>query len=509
MAFHVDQPEADISKSPALTNRMTQPGMILGTAACMSPEQSKGKSIDKKTDIWAFGCVLYECLAGKPAFAAETVSETIASILKGEPDWSALPSSTPLKVRDLLRQSLNKNTKDRIHDIADARIEMADALSEPSPWRSAAANKAHRVWAGLALLFMILAVGIGAFIVAWWLKPSPSMSKMQFTIDLPAGIQLTRGPLGLVRCELALSSDGKHLVFSGSPDGSETKAMLYLRSKDSPQARPIASTDGGRTPFFSPDSQWVGFWAHEKLRKVSLAGGIPIPLCDWNKIPMGESWSRNGMITIGTENGGFQTVNEAGGKLDRVTTPDPLKEATHRLPSFVDRGTAIFFTVMPHLHGNLSQVEVLSLQSGKRKLILENGADARLTPTGPLIFAREGTLLGVPFDSDRLEAYGSEVPVVNDVMQAIGETSSALNSGAGQFSFLIQDLLSTFPEVSFLIPTMNWSGLTAMAKLSHWYLLAKKRSTYLGSLRIGARSFSAHSERRQMCGFMILSVPHT
>jgi eukaryotic-like serine/threonine-protein kinase len=449
--YQKEDPAPDLSQSPMLAKEMTQEGMILGTAAYMSPEQVKGKAVDKRTDVWSFGCVLYECLAGKRAFEGETVAEKLAAILKEEPHWQALPIDTPREVMDLLHRCLRKDPRDRLHDIADVRIEIVEALSQPHAAQPVEARAVHQAWKIPVLILSVLFVGIIAAVITWHVRTPPSASRMQFTIDLTAGTQLTQNRSGPTRTELALSPDGTNLVYSASTDGSSSKARLYLRPTSRNTAQEIPGTEEARIPFFSPNGEWIGFWARGKLFKVSLGGGIPIALCDFGEMPMGASWGSNGSIVLGTEVKGLQSIDANGGKPRGLTLIEPTKEMAHRLPHFLPGGKAVLFTVMPQSWGIRGRIEVLELDSGKRKVLIDEGMDARYVPTGHLIYLREGTLMAAPFDLERLEMRGSALPAVEGVMQAINATLSQLNSGAGQFSLSRSGCLvyvsgGTFPD---------------------------------------------------------------
>ncbi|MGA2263880.1 MAG: protein kinase [Acidobacteriota bacterium] len=258
-AFQEESASGDLSHSPTITEAMTRVGVILGTAAYMSPEQARGRPVDKRTDIWAFGCILFECLAGRQPFEGETITETLASILKGEPDWQAIPATTPRHIRELLHRCLQKDPRERIHDIADVRIEVTRVVSPAGISEGVPSRAFRRGRLVAALVITSVLAATAASIVTWSLKPEPEQPGARSIIDLPAGTQLTRetdvDSMGPAHTELALSPDGKHLVFSASPDGSPGKARLYLRPLDSFETTAIPGTEGARTPFFSPDGQ--------------------------------------------------------------------------------------------------------------------------------------------------------------------------------------------------------------------------------------------------------------
>jgi serine/threonine-protein kinase len=434
-AFQGDVATADASKSPTITNDMTRPGVILGTAAYMAPEQAKGKAVDKRADIWAFGCILYECLTGKRPFEGETITETLAAILKGEPNWQILPAATPWRVKDLLHRCFQKDLKERLHDIADGRIDISEALSQPLAGESQAAReRGRRRIIGLWII-SLLVVGAAASVVTRHLRVTQSTVVQKATILFPTGVHLTSDVLGrITRTELAFSLDGRYIVFSGSSDGSASSTQLYLRALDRAEAVPIAATEGARTPFFSPDGQWIAFFAQGKLKKIPLAGGIPVSICELAAPPMGATWSTDGRIIIGQYQQGLQIIS-ADGRLEEVTTLDPTTEGGHRLPYFLPGGKTVLFTVMPHNWGVHGRIEVLSLDSGHRKVLVQEGMDAKYVPTGHLVYLNQGTMLAVPFDAESLEIRGSALPILEGVAQAINDTSGLLNSGAGQYAF--------------------------------------------------------------------------
>ena len=276
-AFEAEPPVTDISQSPTLTEEMTRAGVILGTAAYMSPEQAKGKPVDKRADVFAFGAVLYELLTGKRAFEGETITETIAKVLESEPKWELLPENTPWNIRTLLRRCLHKDANDRLHYIANVRIEIKLALEEPttvsptgivstaqSPlWRRAIP------WT-VALVAVVIAVSI-----AFWSSSSRTLPSLRKLVITPS----PTAPLGNRRFnDLAISPNGRHVVYFAVE---ATRGQLYVRAMDDLTARPLPGTEGvDRYFFFSPDGEWVAFVVGSNLKKVSLVGGAPITLCD-------------------------------------------------------------------------------------------------------------------------------------------------------------------------------------------------------------------------------------
>jgi serine/threonine protein kinase/WD40 repeat protein len=453
-AFTGETTGVDIANSPTITAQMTEPGVILGTAVYMSPEQARGRSVDKRADIWSFGCVLYECLTGTRAFHGETVSDTLAHILKGEPDWAALPRDTPFPIKALLHRCLQKDPRNRLHDVSDLRIEIVDALSYPLSEHTVAPTQPRRFrWifvVGIAAMILAGAMGviIGRKTIVMSVGPI-----VRTTIELPPGTQLTNVGPAIARTEIAFTPDGMSIVFSASPNGTSAKAMLYRRSLDSAESTPIRGTEGAMSPFISPDGKWVGFWAREKLFKIASSGGIPVELFDYKTFPpLGVCWSpEEKIITTRSVGTGLSEFSQKG-DVRELTRPDPKKEYSHRLPFVLPGGKALLFTAMPFSWGVSAWIEVLNLKSGVRRVLIEDGADARYAPTGHIIFVRRGKLMAVPFDLDRLRLTGPPVPVVETLLQALNAGYNFLNSGSGQYCFSTSGALLYAPGGIFPNP---------------------------------------------------------
>jgi serine/threonine-protein kinase len=408
--------DSTVTGSPA--DAATRPGQILGTAAYMSPEQARGKPLDKRTDIWAFGCVLYEALTGRQAFAAETTSDTVTAVLSEEPDWTALPAATPALVYSLLRRCLRKDMARRLHDIADAEIELEEALAalpgtaplsgvavdSPSPQ-----GRRRRVgWLSISPLAVIVASTAGG--LAWWMarQPAEPPSVTRFTLQLPAGRTVSRS--GTLGGALAFSPDGTHVVYVGTETGRD---MLYVRAIDRLKATPLSGTVGARRPFFSPDGQWVGFYGYSgerALKKVPLSGGTPIRLCDAGEF-WGGSWGEGGSIVFARSRyRGLMRVSAEGG------TPEALLPARPGLrfswPQFLPGGKAVLFTLF-ELEKPPARIAVLSLDTREYRLLVE-GHYARYA-NGLLVYAQGDSLFAAPFDIERLELTGAPVPALEGV----------------------------------------------------------------------------------------------
>ena len=455
-AIHDQISEVDIIKSPTITADMTQPGVILGTAAYMSPEQARGKPVDKRADIWAFGCILYECLTGKRAFAGDTITETLAAILTGEPNWQALPGAASWRVNDLLRRCLQKDRRERLHDIADARLEIEAPAAYPSE-TIPARRRFSLLWlaAGAAVIF------IAGILTDRYLfrhpQLAPSVSAVTAIIKVEPGLWL-EGRRRVQELErpsrtaMAISSDGKFVVYSAIEEnpGPQAEPRLFLRRMDQPLASPIAGTEGGINPFLSPDNRWVGFWADRTLKKTPVEGGAATVLCDAPLI-YGADWGGdNSIVFAGGNPAGVSIVSAEGGNPETLTKPDPNRdEAFHRLPSWLPNGKAVVFTVMRHGLDPQPWLALLRLDTREWSVLVQDAADAKYVPTGHLVFLRQGTLMAVRFDQAKLEVIGQPAALVEDVMQAFS-TSDYNNTGAGQFG--ISDTGSLIYAAGGIVP---------------------------------------------------------
>ncbi|MGC2332103.1 MAG: protein kinase [Candidatus Acidiferrales bacterium] len=409
--------ETDMGTSPTLTRMATQAGFIIGTAAYMSPEQAKGKPVDRRADIWAFGCVFYEMLTGKMAFSGETVTDTLAAVVMKDADWTQLPKQTPLRVRVLLQRCLQKDPKQRLRDIGDARISIDEVLLgalEPSSSAAAVAPVSAPFWRrALPWAAGILAVAL-ASLAAWNLKPSPAAPVVRAVLTLPAGQRLA----GLDAPALALSADGSELAYVATTQGSASP-QIFLRSMDSTDVRPIPGTEGAANPFFSPDGQWLGFFADRKLKKISVSGGAAQALADVS-IPLGASWSSQGTIAFANFFAGFLEVPDAGGTTKPMTHFEKA-DISQGWPDFLPGGRAVLFAASPDTADwTNSRVEVELVGAAELRNLLpgQTGTMPRYARPGCLIFAQAGNLMAAPFDPERLEVKGAAVPVVQGVLQS-------------------------------------------------------------------------------------------
>jgi eukaryotic-like serine/threonine-protein kinase len=427
--------------NPALA---TDLGVIIGTTAYMSPEQASGSPLDRRSDIWAFGCVLYELLTGRRAFPHESLAQLTTAILLADVDWSMLPSTTHPAIVALLRRCFERDPRKRLRDIGEARI----LLDDPDAWRVELAPSPaspHVRWVSTAVVCLVLGVVVAVVIFsqgASWTAQAPSHQMMQFTIplapakNLPATASFSRPSDRAI----AISRDGRTVVFAGERVSGYGTAMLYRRPIDQPVASPIAGTDGAQTGFLSPDSAWVGFMGSGgTLRRVQVAGGTPNEICalDLDAFGgriVGASWGDDGTIVLGSLSGPLRRVPATGGTPTDITSfGSDTSDYSHRLPHHLPDARGVIFTSIADPVADPGRIYVLPGVGGKPRLIVENAADARYVRSGHLVFLRSGVLMAVPFDLHKLEVSGTAKPVLHDVMQSLGSDNPWWNSAAGQF----------------------------------------------------------------------------
>ena len=415
----------------------TREGMLVGTIGYMSPEQARGQAIDKRTDIWAFGCVLFEMLSGRAPFTGDTPTDTLAAIVDREPPWAALPPTLPASVRAVLQRCLSKDPRRRFHDVADVRIQLEDALAAP------VVQSHPRVsgWWGPALAGLV--VGLVAAAATLWfgtrrmgVPPAPvSAPSVSRTAILPSDVlyrdlgSCAAGGCGS-EAVLAVSPDGRQLAYSaGSGDGQR----LFLRAIDQFDSRPVPGTEGGRVPTFSPDGRALAFIASRKLKKVSLDGGAPVVLRDFIEGD-GLDWSDDGNIYFSTGlASGLWRVPASGGQATKVTTL--REELQHRFPDVLPGGSALIYSGVTRSTGTGEQVIVERIGSGQHK-VLTQGASPRYVASGHLLYVLSGQLLAVKFDLSRLEMVGAPAVVVERVEQTLNGTPQYAVSSSGTLLYL-------------------------------------------------------------------------
>ncbi|MCM2257251.1 MAG: protein kinase [Vicinamibacteria bacterium] len=408
----------DLSQSPTLaTVAGTRMGVILGTAAYMSPEQARGKTVDKRADIWAFGVVLFEMLSGQRLFAGETVSDTLAAVLRQEIDWKALPEATPWKARRLLERCLARDPKARLRDVGEVRIALEGpdetVTSAPVVGVEAAAGavaRARTPWMVATVVATLMAIG------ALWTARKPAdrpQPLRRFSVELGAEASLFPLNRGSV---IALSPDGTTLAFTARPTATDPP-RLFVRRLDQLRALELPGTEGARHPFFSPDGQWIAFFTEDRLVKVATGGGAVVTLCPVTTDRAG-TWTEDGQIVFAAGNReGLSRVGPAGGAPVPFTTLDEKAgEITHRSPQVLPGGRGVIYAA--HTRGtdfSGSTIWVQPANGQPRKKLLEGGLSPHYFGSGHLLFVREGTLFAAPFDLDRLETTGPPVPAVEQV----------------------------------------------------------------------------------------------
>jgi serine/threonine-protein kinase len=435
-ALNADRSSPDVTRSPTITAAATQAGVVIGTAAYMSPEQARGKGMDKRADIWAFGAVLYEMLTGKKAFEGETVSDVLAAVLRADIDWSALPAETPASVRRVLRRCLDRDPKTRFHDIADARLELDERI-EPVPAAAAPAESGLRPvgragWIVAAALALVAAFG-------WWRAmsaPKPAApARTAFAVAIPAGDTFGYDDTPV----LAVSRDGRRLVYAAERTGAR---QLFLRTLGSLESRPLEGTAGARGPFFSPDGEWIGFFAEGgRLKRVPVGGGPPQTISEGINAQRGATWADDDSIILAADYAaGLSRIPAHGGRLEPLTKVDASKgERTHRWPEALPGSEAVLFTIgSAKSPGNYddAKIAVLDRKTGTVRTLLEGGSMGRFCPPDHLLYVRSRAVLAVPFDAKRLQITGEPFPVSEKVS---GDPSSGIAyfavSGNGSIAY--------------------------------------------------------------------------
>ncbi len=402
--------DISLSHSPTMTHQHTGAGVILGTAAYMSPEQARGRAVDKRTDIWSFGCVLYECLCGRQAFEGETVSDLIARILEREPDWDALPSRTPSRIRELLKRCLEKDPKQRMRDIGDARIEIDNVIATKSsnPEARAAAAAANRSRARVrsvagALALVAATAAATYFGVPRGEKPSTEVTRFEIS-EMPGTRMDVDGVLSG-----AISPDGRMVVYAAVD--SAGNQSLWLRSLEALNARRLPGTNNGVQPFWSADGRSIGFFQRNTtLMKVAIAGGTPETVTSV-KNPRGGTWNRDGVILyVPLSDGPIYRVSANGGDGVAITKLDST-ESAHRYPIFLPDGKHFLYTALPPREGRY-RIYMGSLDGKERKLVLDSaGSGASYSPPGYLLYDRDGVVIAHRFDAKSGRVLGEPVPL--------------------------------------------------------------------------------------------------
>ncbi|MGE5189815.1 MAG: protein kinase domain-containing protein [Gemmatimonadota bacterium] len=411
-----DAVPSDVSISPTLTAAATQAGVVIGTAAYMSPEQARGRSVDRRADIWAFGAILWEMLTGRRLFEGETVSDVLAGVLRQEIPFNALPPETPEGIVRLLRRCLERDPRIRLHDMGDARLEIEEAMRAPAP--SSRGEAPVRLARRRVAQWLPWAIAGIAFVAVALLLRRPSTRAaevVRLSVALPDKVVLDPTVGDQVQI-LAISPDGRRVAFRGRK-GDENR--IYVRDLSHENAEGVPGTEGGGDPFFSPDGEWLGFVAGDKLKKTAVRGGTPISLAVASR-SRGAVWGPDGTIVFSPSvNSPLFRIPAAGGEATPLTALDAAtRERTHRWPEIVPEGRWVLFTVgtedKPGDYED-SRIDAVSLETGKRHTVYRGASFARYLPPGELLLARRGDVLAVPFDPRTATVHRASVPVLQAV----------------------------------------------------------------------------------------------
>jgi serine/threonine-protein kinase len=449
----------DATASPTITSpAVTGVGVLLGTAAYMSPEQARGKAIDKRSDIWAFGCVLYETITARQAFRGESVGDTLAAVLRGDPDWGALPVRTPDAIRRLLRGCLEKDRQQRFGDTSVVKFLLKEPASASHSQRSAGV----RLWppaAVVASLIVAAALVVAAYVYANRAVVVPNVTRT--AIPMSGSTELTLS--GNDR-DIAITPDGSRVVYRGNGG-----TQIFLRALSALEPVPLGSVGQPRGLFASPDGQWIGYFDGVTiLKKVPITGGPSITLGRVESSgPRGATWGPDGTIvfaTLSTATGLFR-ISAGGGEPTLLTQPDHGRgEGDHVWPEFLPGGQQVLFTILSGALEN-AQVAVLDLRTGTKKVLLRGGSHAHYLSTGHLVYAAGGVLRAVAFDPNRLEVIGAPVQVIDGMMSVASGAGNFDVSGNGTLVFVSGDQTSAARRLVWIDRRGQETSLTVPPRL--------------------------------------------
>jgi serine/threonine protein kinase len=392
-----EAPSIDRSQSPTITETLTQPGVLLGTAAYMSPEQAQGKSVDKRADIWAFGCILYECLTGKKAFEGKTVTETLAAVIKEEPDWRTIPATTPSNIRFVLHRCLNKERNHRYHHVADLRIEIEeareiskDAILQKHSWLS-------YLWAAIATL-LVITLAVPSFLYFQDQKPSDVIFFQE------------TGP-STQKHAISISPDGRVIAYVASSGGERS---LFIRKLGSTVTQNLNGTEGADRPFWSPDSRYIAFCAGGILKRIDISGGLPRDICEALAM-MGGTWNSDGIIVF-NDWPILKRVSAEGGEPSAITALDQaVGEFTHMFPSFLPDGHHfLYFIRFDSTQKN--GIYLGSIDSNEKTRLITANSMAIYAEPGYLLYQRERTLFAQKFDKKDLKLMGDAISIADELI---------------------------------------------------------------------------------------------
>jgi serine/threonine-protein kinase len=418
-----------LADSPTITSpAMTQMGVLLGTAAYMAPEQARGRLVDKRADVWAFGTVLFEMLSGRPPFPGDDISHVLARVIDREPDWPALPAETPQPLRRLLMRCLKKDPKERLRDIGDARAEITELLNgapESAVGAAAPSLPAEPVWRRMLPWAVAGVLTVALALALWQLwRRAPSSAPLLVEIALGADASLVNS-----QASLAITPDGMTIAFAAQDN--HAVQQLYLRHLGELRAAALPGTVNGRDPFFSPDGQWVGFFAEGNLKRTAVTGGAPVTIA---AAPDGRggAWADDGSIVFQpNRNGsGLSRVSSDGGTPTPVTTLVGA-DITHRWPQVLPGANAVLYTAHSNISGfDDATIVVQRIPDGAPTVVQRGGYYGRYLRSGHLVYVRQGTLFAEPFDLARLKPTGPPVPTIEGISTYTGGANTGATAGS-------------------------------------------------------------------------------
>jgi serine/threonine protein kinase/Tol biopolymer transport system component len=457
-------PALPLTNSTSAPDTATREDALFGTAPYMSPEQARGEAVDSRTDVWAFGCILYEMLTGERAFDGDDATETLSRIVHQDPDLSRVPPGVSSVIGRLMALCLEKDRTQRLSQMAIARFQIADALADPPAKADGiTGHRQSRPVLQALVLGVILGALVGLTVASFSMSPKASDASplTRLLVGVAPAEQIGGTEGRPTRTALAISPDGMVLVFSAVRGN---QRALYMRRLDQADAVPIPGTDGAENPFFSPDGQWIGYWADGEIHKAPLSGGPPLRVTA-AALAFGASWGDDDRIVFSGGAGLFE-VPASGGTATALTVLDEAQgELSHRLPHALPGGEAVLFTITKNRfpRWDETQIAVLSRRTGVSRVLVDGGADARYASTGHLIYVREGLLLAAPFDPRRLELTGGPVGLAADVMQAAYFRTQRDDAGAAQFTISATGTLvyvhgGTTPSVERTVVRVDRTG---------------------------------------------------
>jgi serine/threonine-protein kinase len=468
-ALDVTTSGTNLANSPTVSMGGTQAGVLLGTAAYMSPEQARGQPVDRRTDIWSFGCVVYEMLSGCQPFPGATLTDVLAAIVAREPDWDRLPADLSPRVGNLLRRCLRKDARDRLRDIGDARIEIDDIQLAPNTPATSTPKRSRPpiAWLAPALTGLVMGgLAVWAVLGSGRGTTLPQGGLTRLHAELPDKTTLSLGRGSAV----ALSPDGSTLVFVAV---GSSQPQLFTRALDRFNSTPLPGTEGATNPFFSPDGKWVGFFAGGRLKKVALSGGQPVTVCDAPNA-RGQAWAVDDFIYFTPTSGsGVWRVAATGGTPEEITKRQK-GEFSHRWPQVLPDGKTILFTVWNDTGFEAAQVVAQSLATGERRTVVTGGSYARYLPgdktnAGYLVYARASGLLAAPFDTTSLQVTASPVPILDGVVTNLSGGAHFAFSSSGSLAYVAGGLSESTRVIALVDRSGTARTLTTIRGMSLYY----------------------------------------